>query len=512
MKNIITLAIIILTVFAAGCAGDINGTVYLDRNGNGVQDPGEPGLGKVIYKVTMDGAPYKSGVTGPDGGYSVSKADKISRVYCVIPQTVYSQENQPSINMPTPDTSSSTASSTNKVMLAKGDTITTSPGTAGAPCDTAGNLCNTGLSCSNGKCGSATGANGGSCNANDGDCVSGLKCNINICGSGNVQSGQQCSNDGDCIAGLTCSVTDKTCTTSSQPTGTSTPVSTGPAVSYSTDTSAPKGCATVAPGYSSKASLLIGVVPDPKNAAPLIPSPPDEIDVVPNEEFEVIIYSPSLATLQTLQLPSILKSATDRNAKSGGSLDLSTITPNPDSAINAYDITKDVINKIAIRLIAGSLDNGKPQTVYLKPKAISSIDSSTISLGTYKIVVNSTKTQNIVITPNTSSPPYKLGDEVTVDTKIENKGDTKFYDDMTLTITPCDGCTIEPDVGPCHFVGVQAVCSIANGQAQPASFKIKLKLPSSTTGVTSFAVTEDLTFESSSATSISKSIQFNVTP
>ena len=66
-----------------GCAGEIKGHVFLDKNGNGIRDTDEPGLGKVLYDVTLDGAPYTSGMTDEENGSLIvpTKGDKGD--YCI---------------------------------------------------------------------------------------------------------------------------------------------------------------------------------------------------------------------------------------------------------------------------------------------------------------------------------------------------------------------------------------------------------------------------------------------
>ncbi len=77
--------------FAVGGTGAIDGTVFEDKNNNGVQDPGEPGIPGVVVIVTQngpDGPIVIPVVTGPDGGYVVDNLPPGNYAVTVDPGTL----------------------------------------------------------------------------------------------------------------------------------------------------------------------------------------------------------------------------------------------------------------------------------------------------------------------------------------------------------------------------------------------------------------------------------------
>lgn len=79
------LFLIFLLTSAVGCAGGVSGKVYLDKNDNNVKDDDEPGIGRVLYDINLDGNSYGSGITSDskdDVGSFSFKPDK-KGYYCV---------------------------------------------------------------------------------------------------------------------------------------------------------------------------------------------------------------------------------------------------------------------------------------------------------------------------------------------------------------------------------------------------------------------------------------------
>ena len=74
----------LLLASLCACSRYIEGEVYLDKNSNNIKDLGEPAIYGVQYSVTQNGSTVNSGVTDPDGHFSVPlESAKIDVNYCV---------------------------------------------------------------------------------------------------------------------------------------------------------------------------------------------------------------------------------------------------------------------------------------------------------------------------------------------------------------------------------------------------------------------------------------------
>jgi hypothetical protein len=77
--------------FAVGGTGTLDGVVFEDPNGNGMQDPGEPGIPGVTVIVTLagpDGPIVIPVVTGPDGSWSLDNLPPGDYTVAIDPTTV----------------------------------------------------------------------------------------------------------------------------------------------------------------------------------------------------------------------------------------------------------------------------------------------------------------------------------------------------------------------------------------------------------------------------------------
>jgi hypothetical protein len=74
----------LLLASLCACSRYIEGEVYLDKNANNIKDLGEPAIYGIQYSVSQNGSTVNSGVTDPDGHFSVPlDSAKIDVNYCV---------------------------------------------------------------------------------------------------------------------------------------------------------------------------------------------------------------------------------------------------------------------------------------------------------------------------------------------------------------------------------------------------------------------------------------------
>ncbi len=74
----------LLLASLCACSRYIEGDVYLDKNSNNIKDLGEPAIYGIQYSVTQNGSTVNSGVTDPDGHFSVLlDSSKIDVNYCI---------------------------------------------------------------------------------------------------------------------------------------------------------------------------------------------------------------------------------------------------------------------------------------------------------------------------------------------------------------------------------------------------------------------------------------------
>lgn len=135
----ISLLFFLLAIAGAGCSGKIEGSVFLDENGNNSRDQNEPGISKILYSVTLDGNIIKSGTTNDakslEGQFSFTANDK--GYYCVeIKKTAMAYlepSTAPQIAKPPAAAKKSLPSKAGETASTSGTstTATTTPATAG---------------------------------------------------------------------------------------------------------------------------------------------------------------------------------------------------------------------------------------------------------------------------------------------------------------------------------------------------------------------------------------------
>ncbi|EKD41512.1 MAG: hypothetical protein ACD_73C00685G0002 [uncultured bacterium] len=81
MRRLSLYILVIICGFQIGCAKGLNGTIYLDENGNTKQDSTEVLLAGLTFTVTLDGKEIDTGITAEDGTYDVEMDG--SGEYCV---------------------------------------------------------------------------------------------------------------------------------------------------------------------------------------------------------------------------------------------------------------------------------------------------------------------------------------------------------------------------------------------------------------------------------------------
>lgn len=69
--NLYTLILIVLMSLQVACASGLQGTIYLDENGNTKKDDSEVLLAGLTFTVTLDGEEIETGVTDASGNFEV---------------------------------------------------------------------------------------------------------------------------------------------------------------------------------------------------------------------------------------------------------------------------------------------------------------------------------------------------------------------------------------------------------------------------------------------------------
>ena len=84
VKAFHSLLPLLLLILLGACSRYIEGGVFLDKNGNNIQDMGEPNVSGIQYSVTGDGSTVHGGVTDADGKFLIRiESNKQDVNYCV---------------------------------------------------------------------------------------------------------------------------------------------------------------------------------------------------------------------------------------------------------------------------------------------------------------------------------------------------------------------------------------------------------------------------------------------
>lgn len=391
----------------AGCAGEISGKVFLDKNSNNIKDEGEPGLGRVLYRVTVDGAHYKAGSTGDDGTFTVSKES--SGVYCVVVESSASEYMNPD-TFPLVENLNAGKSVGKAASSADDDSEESSDKTCMFSAD-----CPPKESCKNGICSPI-------CSENK-DCDTGETCYEKTCVT-------ICDTNKDCPSGQTCN--NEKCgkgggtTTSSGSTAPLPP------------TRSLQNCARVE-GYAGKATIDVPVAIDLPLSIATVPQP-SEKTVKAGEKFSVEVYYPRLCKLLNLKITEHLSPADKQFIAPGNAFNLpllqeKTQKTREKDAIVSYDLTADVMIPAALELVAEPEIDKDEISLTLEPKAICP-DNKTKSLHTQKIIIK--KERHISLSQSIEGE-VELDKTLTLKATVKNSSPSTYADGGTVTVSLPEG-------------------------------------------------------------------------
>lgn len=129
MRNITIIITLALAAFLSGCAGEISGMIYLDKNANNTMDENETSMANVVYSVTLDGKSFQSGLTEEDGSFHIPKPQP--GYYCINVQKTAVSYFNPSTS-PTPAVSAMAMTKAAGPKASTTDAVTADSGTTDA--------------------------------------------------------------------------------------------------------------------------------------------------------------------------------------------------------------------------------------------------------------------------------------------------------------------------------------------------------------------------------------------